>query len=313
MNNKLIKVKLSQAIQGFTLSLHGRHLSIHTIYDYENTLRKFKAFLEKDYYLEEITSHHVEEFLAAQTTISKKTALNYHTGLSALWTWAVKERLVSQQIIHNVTPPKAEKREVVPYNEAEVRSMLNSLERSKRYQCKNKGMSDHAIPYAERNRAIILLLLDTGVRAEELCLIKLNQVDKRNQRIKIFGKGAKERFVSFSPRTHQALWRYLTTRPEETTEGEPLFVVENGRPLTRDRLLDLLQKIGSRAGVQGVTVHRFRHTFAIQYLRNRGDPYTLQKLLGHSTLDMVKRYLAIVQSDVEAVHKLASPVGNWAL
>jgi len=83
--------------------------------------------------------------------------------------------------------------------------------------------------------------------------------------------------------------------------------------LTRSRLLKMLVSIGNRAGVKGVNVHRFRHLFAIQYLRNRGDAYTLQRLLGHSTLDMVKRYLSIVQSDIEAAFQGASPVSNWNL
>lgn len=312
MKSKLVPLTLSQAMQGFNLVSEARGLSSNTMADYNNTLTKFQRYLERDYKMEQITSAHIAGFLAAQTEIGNKTKLNYYVGLCALWTWAQREKIVSMHVPHEIPAPKAEQREIQPYNESDIRAMLNSLERSKRYQRKGKKVSDHAIPFAERNRAIIMLLIDTGLRAEELCSIKLHQVDKRNQRIKVHGKGAKDRFVSFSSRTHQALWRYLTTR-QDVKDSEPLFMVESGREFTRDRLLDLLQTIGSRAGVTGVTVHRFRHTFAIQYLRNRGDPYTLQRMLGHSTLDMVKRYLAIAQSDVEAAHRLASPVENWAL
>lgn len=312
-NNKLVRLTLSQAIQGFNLTQQARGLSPHTIQDYNNTLIKFQTHLEKDYLMEEITARHVELFLAGyQAKVKKKTLLNYHTGLAALWTWAMKERIAAEHVPHLVTPPRPEEVDIVPYNEQDIRAMLNSLHRSKRYGRPGKKVSDHAVPFPERNRALILLLLDTGIRAEELCTIRMQHVDKRNQRIYIFGKGAKERHVSFSSRTHQALWRYLTTRPD-IQNNDALFVTESGREFKRTRLLKLLKNIGRRAGVNDVTVHRFRHTFAIQYLRNHGDPYTLQKLLGHSTLDMVKRYLAIAQADVEAAHRLASPVDNWAL
>ena len=76
----MIPLKLSQALQGFFLHAHARRLSLHTIEDYQNTLIvKLQPFLEKDYLVEEITPRHIEEFLAAQTRIKKKTALNYHT------------------------------------------------------------------------------------------------------------------------------------------------------------------------------------------------------------------------------------------
>lgn len=312
MKSKIAKLKLSQALQGFFLTQQARQLSPHTISDYENILRRFREFMEKDYFVDEITSRHIEEFLASREGLSKKTILNYHTGLCAFWTWAVREQIVETHVAAQVRPPKPEIREVAPYTEDEIRAMLANLQRSRRYSRQGKRVSNHSIPHAERNRAIILFLLDTGVRAEELCNIKIHQLDRRNQRVKIFGKGAKERYVSFGTRTHQAIWRYLATRPD-ADGGEPLFIVEGGRAFTRRRLLDLLVTIGQRAGIEGVNVHRFRHTFAIQYLRNRGDPYTLQRLLGHSTLDMIRRYLAIAQADIENAHRLASPVENWTL
>jgi site-specific recombinase XerD len=75
----------------------------------------------------------------------------------------------------------------------------------------------------------------------------------------------------------------------------------------------MLQNLGERAGVDDVHPHRFRHTFAIEYLRNAGDPWTLQRLLGHSTMAMVSRYLNLAQQDLKDAHARSSAVANWRL
>jgi integrase/recombinase XerD len=122
----------------------------------------------------------------------------------------------------------------------------------------------------------------------------------------------KERMLPFSPRTGQMIWRYLATR-ENPQPTDPLFVGRLNRPITRTKLAEMFSGIGKRAGVHNVHPHRFRHTFAIQYLRNGGNAYTLQHMLGHSTLETVKIYLKLAQVDVDQMHRRASPVDNWRL
>ena len=304
-------ISFSQAVDGFLLAANARHLSQHTIKDYLTTFRKFHVFLDDDPPISAITAKHVEAFLAAQE-VSNKTVLNYHIGLSALWTWCVKEELVNEHILHKVERPKPEKRQIKPYTQTEVKDMLASLTHSRFYSRPGKRESNHSLRNAERNRAMIYLLLDTGVRASELSNLHIHHVNVRNRTIMVMGKGNKERIIPFSARTGQVLWRYLAQRKGDSA-GDFLFVTEEGRRLERTRILRIIQVIGERAGVYGANVHRFRHTFAINYLRNGGDAYSLQLMLGHSTMEMVKNYLDIVQGDLEKNHKIASPVDNWRL
>jgi len=149
----MIPLKYSQALQGFFLSAQARKLSPRTISDYETTLiKKFQPFLGKDLLVEEITPHHVEEFFAAQTTVSKKTVLNYHVGLSAFRTWALREKIAREHIMRAVPASKPEHRDIAPYTEQDIRSMLNSLERSKRYSRPGNGYGyDIPIPYTAIN------------------------------------------------------------------------------------------------------------------------------------------------------------------
>lgn len=276
---------LSKAVEGFLLACRARKLSEHTLTDYSRTLNRFLTHVG-DTPIQQITTTQVAAFLASQPW-GEKTILNYHIGLAALWTWAIREGYTEKHIVRMVEKPKPKKIVVQPFTETEIKAMLNSVKRNN-----------------DRDKSLIMLLLDTGLRASELTGITMSEIDLVNRRVKVLGKGNKERLVPFSARTASAIFRYTSSMDNK-----------NGKlyPYTRNSLADLISNIGKRAGVAGSHPHRFRHTFAINFLRNGGDPYTLQQILGHTTMEMVKEYLAIAQVDIDSAHRRASPVENWKL
>lgn len=86
---------------------------------------------------------------------------------------------------------------------------------------------------------------------------------------------------------------------------------KKNKPLNRFAINNLLKGLGEKAGVKDCGAHRFRHTFAVQYLRNGGDIYTLKRLIGHKSFSMVQRYLQLSDVDSKIAHRKASPVDNW--
>ncbi|MEA3442209.1 MAG: tyrosine-type recombinase/integrase, partial [Chloroflexota bacterium] len=109
------------------------------------------------------------------------------------------------------------------------------------------------------------------------------------------------------------LWRYINRyRPEPIANSDFLFLTREGRPLTKDRVEKIIAHYGKKAGLQGVrcSPHTLRHTAAITFLRNGGDVFSLQRMLGHSSLEMTRRYCEIADIDVKKAHITASPVDN---
>ena len=305
-------ISLSQTLLGYTLAANARRLSPCTLAEYTNTYRKLQAFLPDDPPLAAITIGQIRAFLDSLSNLSKKSLLNAHTDLSALWAWALREQIVARNIIRDVDPPRPEIREIIPFTEADVRALVGACDRTRAYTRPGQRPCANARPTYLRDRAIILLLLDTGMRATELCRLRVYQADLKNQRLVVEGKGDKERMLPISSRTAQALWKYLATRSSPPS-GSILFATIHERGLDRQQLRHLVERIGIRAGVDDVHPHRFRHTFAITFLRNGGNVYALQRILGHSTMEMVKRYLSIAQVDIETAHRDASPVARWGL
>jgi integrase/recombinase XerD len=161
-----------------------------------------------------------------------------------------------------------------------------------------------------RAHLLALLLLDTGLRFAEALNLRWEAIDLENLLVKVVGKGGKHRVVPISFEGRKALFKW-----KQQSKFDHVFATRNGtlprqRNVGRDFAL-----LGQRAGIQGVrfSPHTFRHTFAVSYLRAGGNVLYLQRILGHSTLEMTNRYTrSLGTEDLQAVHDRLSLLSRRA-
>jgi len=199
-----------------------------------------------------------------------------------------------------IKPPKLEKLLVTPFSRQDIDNLLTL--------CGGTAF------VRVRNRAIVLLFLDTGLRLSELAGIQLGHIDVGRGVIRVLGKGAKERLVRMGTTTQKALLTYVLRRDDS---HECLWVTASRRePMTARAIQVMVKRLCRLAEIDGPKCgpHTFRHTAAINYLRNGGDQFTLQVMLGHSSLEMTRRYVSSLGAeDMMRVHEKASPVDNLGL
>jgi len=142
-----------------------------------------------------------------------------------------------------------------------------------------------------------------------LANLKLEDVETATGAILIrHGKGNKQRIVRIGSKVQKALWRYVTIY--RFGDSDALFLKRSGEPLDAVGFKILIRRLSNKASVK-IYAHKLRHTFAISYLRNRGDAFTLQHLLRHATPQMTQRYLqSLSDEDAMAAHKRFSPLDS---
>lgn len=154
-----------------------------------------------------------------------------------------------------------------------------------------------------RNLAIMALLLDTGVRASELCAISLRDIDYANRRIRIIGKGGNQELVYYSRKCQNVLEKWLETRQSIPTACDNLFVslggIAPGTPLTPRGLRIILKRLGECAGVEGVHPHAFRRTFATLRIKKGQSTRGVQRLGRWRNLATFERYTHVLLTDDE--------------
>jgi len=210
--------------------------------------------------------------------------------LKTFFRFAQEEGYLETNIASRLKVPRAPKKIIQTFSEEQLRQLLASTR-------------------STRDKAILGLFIDTGIRVTELAFLRIQDVDLDGGRMKVHGKGAKERFVFFGNRCRRLLWRYINTeRPNVSSDR--LFINNYGQPLKARGILEMMRRCGKRAGIRGVrcSPHTLRHTFAKGFLLNGGDVFTLQQILGHSSLEMVKRYLALCSQEVGRLYRPHSPL-----
>lgn len=305
----LLKVPISKVIESYILNAEVEQRSKKTIEGYRGNLGRFLWFAQKNGYPEsvgDLQPDHIRKFLVyvsqsasrwdskantAQHSVTPATVQMYYKTLKAMFNWAKTEGFLEKNPMDNIKSPKLPKVVIPIYADSDIAKLLAL--------CENSLLGI-------RNRALILMALDTGLRLSELLSIKLDDVSITGGLAKVHGKGAKERVVHFGKITKQALIRYLMTRP---TQGTNLWLTEEGKPLAPAGFRVAFKRMAKKAGLSGrTTVHQLRHTFGTLFL-DSGDPLTLQYLLGHSTLAMTQRYTESKRaSQAIAAHEKSSPV-----
>ncbi|MEX2556099.1 MAG: tyrosine-type recombinase/integrase [Actinomycetota bacterium] len=159
-----------------------------------------------------------------------------------------------------------------------------------------------------RNRAILILLLDTLARVSELLGLNREDVDLAERSILVMGKGSRQRQLPPGQVAAQAIGRYLRT-VVDLQPSDPLSISRTGRRLTREGFAAAMRTYERRASIQGVrsSPHTLRHTGAKRFILSGGDVFTLQKLLGHRSLAMVRRYVELAAAGVRRQHERHSP------
>jgi integrase/recombinase XerD len=288
-----------------------------TVRDYRNTLQKWVEHIG-DVDTAELSADQVRRFLyhlRIEEELAPKTVKNAWIGLSSFFTWLEGEMGIEHVIRrYKIKMPAAGSREIIPLGKNDVRQLLLACERTAVWNSTKRAPATMQRATRHRDKAIVVVLLDTGLRVSELCDLNLGDVDMKSGAVQVrSGKLDKGRTVYMGNVAKDALWRYLGKRKDTRTD-DPVFQTTHGQRMDRSALRKMLLGAGARAEiVEPVTPHRMRHTFAIAYLRNGGDVYTLQRLLGHSSMEMVKRYLALAQTDIAEAHRKASPADNWRL
>jgi integrase/recombinase XerD len=307
-------MKLSDTLSGFWLDKR-KGFSKRTMENYTRIFRYLGDFLG-DVEFTQISSDDIRRFLdhlADTRSLSRRSVHDAWVPLSSLWTWAEKELGTTHIIRGKVEAPRFAKTPIEPFTQNEIRLLAEAAEYSNEWETRRGRRARSRRATALRDKAIILTLLDSGLRVSELCDLTIKDYDLQRGRLHILhGKGDKSRYVFLGDRSRKALWRYLATR-ENAHPTDPLFATKTNNHINRHNLHHMLKVIGEQAGVTGVHPHRFRHTFAITFLRNGGNVFELQKILGHESLATVLNYSKLAEMDIENAGKSRSPADKWKI
>jgi len=284
---------MKPTLDSFASHLRDRDRAERTVQGYLDDLRAFVCWYEQTsgetFLPERLTPTDVREYRqwlvsrqAAPASVNRRLA-----ALRAYVHWLRGETLDVRGLESQKLAPRW-------LDRREQSALLRESERAL-----NAASTDAARTQALRDRTILLLLLNSGLRISELCALRLSDVELTERKGKVIvraGKGAKRREIPLNQPARQALRVWLEVRPET---GEALFLGKRGEALTPAGIHRRLADLARRAGVEGLSPHTLRHTFAKNLVDAGVGLERVAALLGHANLNTTRIYVAPGERDLE--------------
>nr|WP_243183476.1 tyrosine-type recombinase/integrase [Anaerosolibacter carboniphilus] len=302
---------IGNAIAQFLVDQELKGNTPKTIYNYERFLDYFAEFFGKDRMVDELTlmdlkryqlsiadkDKHYNFVTTRKKKISKTTVQTYIRSLRVFINWLYNEGYITENLGAKFKLPKAPKKVVEVLSDEEIETLLGAI--------------NPRTEFGVRNHCIIALMLDSGLRRNEVLELDFDNVHFTQNVIKVSGKGQKERIVPLGLHTKKMLMKYMNGyRPMPEYETKRLFIDQEKKPLTDDAIKMFFQRLAKKTGIERLHPHMLRHTFATKYLINGGDIFSLQQILGHTSLEMVRRYSHLASSYVIHNFRRMSPLDN---
>lgn len=287
-------------LDSFTLALEAEGKSPKTVENYSRAVVALARWLRGQDRADDVTAVRADDVRAWLVSlhghVAPSTEYRNYSGARQFFGWCVREEELEASPLANIRPPKVPEPRTEMLTAEQLRALLAG--------CAGRDL----VP--RRDRAVILLLADTGMRRAELAALTLDDIELRARVCYVLGKGRRPRRVRFGPRTAQAVDRYLRVRAGHTFAERPaLWLAEKGRGvLTADGVRQMLERRGRAIGVR-VHAHMFRHGFAHHWLAAGKSPNDLQELAGWKSPQMLSRYAAASRADraLAAYDQFSSP------
>lgn len=293
------QINFGESVALYKTYCKAKGLSKRTLETYESSLEQLRCFLDASGARGCLpTRQDLRAFIAglleagyARTTISIRMR-----AIRAFGSFLEREEVVEASPMAGVDIPR------VPQSMPKI---LNVQEIQKLLRAAKSGTW-----YGTRNHSMLATFLDTGLRLSELINLNVSDIDLHSQTILVRnGKGSKDRQVYLGRTTTRSLRRWAEVRPYGH-DADAYFSTRDGRRLDKRNIARIIERISSRASMseRRVHPHLLRHTFATHYIRNGGDAFSLQRILGHSSIKTTMIYVNLAGSDLRDAHARASPL-----
>jgi site-specific recombinase XerD len=296
------QIPVTKLVRSFLMYQEDRNHSPKTVEWYEGMLGRFSRFLGEDAKAGELDIEAVrryQRFLRGER-LSKFTLHAYSRTLKTFLRWLGKESYIDKDLWREVEMPK-----VPSYNDVtldvlsdeEIVKLLDLLDPSTDVGCRERGM--------------VCLMLESGLRLDEVVKLRVEDVHLKEGYIKVRGKGDKEAYVPIGPTTKKALERYqehfrLPRNPRE----HAFFLNIFGEPISYSAVQSSFVRLAKRSGISRLHPHLLRHTAATRMLSNGADLHTVQRLLRHSDVRVTLRYLHLIPQQLQERMQLFSPLNG---